>query len=184
MVKPRRHGERERREGGERRMDGCGHREESQSVIHATKAFLRKFATTLLTERLAPGPAAAAVFWGVLIGVVPIWGLQTLTALGLAYLLRLNKPLILAATFINNPLCLPFLVGGSLEAGSFLRTGKWQDWQLSAFTNMQLLKSEAFSWVLGSMVVGVAAGAFCGAITAALVHWTAPAQRRQRERIH
>ncbi len=136
-------------------MDGCGHREESQSVIHATKAFLQKFATTLLTERLAPGPAAAAVFWGVLIGVVPIWGLQTLTALGLAYLLRLNKPLILAATFINNPLFLPFLVGGSLEAGSFLRTGKWQDWQLSAFTNMQLLKSEALSlgcWAAWSLV--------------------------------
>ena len=152
-------------------------------MIQATKAFLREFATTLLTERLAPGPAAAAVFWGVLIGVVPIYGLQTLAALGLAIVLRLNKPLILAATFINNPFFLPFLIGGSLEVGSFMRTGKWQAWQLSAFTNKQLLESEALSWVLGSIVVGVVAGAICAAITAAVVSWTAPAQRRLRERI-
>ena len=150
-------------------------------MIQGTKAFLRKFATTVLTERLAPGPAAAAVFWGVLIGVVPIYGLQTLAALGLAIVLRLNKPLILAATFINNPFFLPFLIGGSLEAGSFLRTGKWQAWQLSAFTGAQL-KNDALSWVLGSLVVGVVLGAFCAAITAAVVSWTAPAQRELRAR--
>ena len=150
-------------------------------MIQGTKALLKKLATTLLTERLAPGPAAAAVFWGVLIGVVPIYGLQTLAALGLAIVFRLNKPLILAATFINNPFFLPFLIGGSLEAGSFMRTGKWQAWQLSAFTGAQL-KSEALSWVLGSLVVGVVLGGFCAALTAAVVHWTAPSQRSLRAR--
>lgn len=151
-------------------------------MIQGTKTFLRKFATTLLTERLAPGSAAAAVFWGVLIGVVPIYGLQTLAALGLAIVFRLNKPLILAATFVNNPFFLPFLIGGSLEAGSFLRTGKWQAWQLSAFTSAQL-KGEALSWVLGSVAVGVVVGGFCAAITAAVVYWSAPSQRSLRERI-
>jgi len=142
-------------------------------MIKGPKALLRKLATSLLTERLAPGPAAAAVFWGVLIGVVPIWGFQTLAALGIAILFRLNKPLILAATLINNPLFLPFLIGGSLEAGCYLRTGKWQVWQLSAFTVAQL-KGEALSWFLGSVVVGVALGAACAAITAVVVYWNAP----------
>ncbi|MFZ1083336.1 MAG: DUF2062 domain-containing protein [Terracidiphilus sp.] len=151
-------------------------------MIQGTKAFLRKFATTLLTERLAPGPAAAAVFWGVLIGVVPIYGLQTLAALGLAFLLRLNKPLILAATFINNPFFLPFLIGGSLEIGCFLRTGKWQAWQLSAFTWTQL-RGDALSVFIGSVVVGVVVGGICAAITAVVVYWTLPSQRGLRERI-
>jgi uncharacterized protein (DUF2062 family) len=87
------------------------------------KAPIRKFATTLLTERLDPAPAAAAVFWGVFIGIVPIYGLQTLAALGVAILLRLNKPLILASTFINNPLLQPLLVISSVELGGFLRHG-------------------------------------------------------------
>jgi uncharacterized protein (DUF2062 family)/2-polyprenyl-3-methyl-5-hydroxy-6-metoxy-1,4-benzoquinol methylase len=151
-------------------------------LIQITKAFLQKFATTLLTERLAPGSAAVAVFWGVFIGVVPIYGLQTLAALGLAVVFRLNKPLILAATFINNPFFLPFLIGGSLEAGSFLRTGKWQAWQLSSFSATQL-RGEAFSWVLGSVVVGVVLGAFCAALTAAVVFWTAPSQHTLRARL-
>jgi uncharacterized protein (DUF2062 family)/2-polyprenyl-3-methyl-5-hydroxy-6-metoxy-1,4-benzoquinol methylase len=151
-------------------------------VIQRTKGFLRKFATALLTEGLAPGPAATAVFWGVFIGVVPIYGLQTLAALGLAFLFRLNKPLILAATFINNPFFLPFLIGGSLEMGSFLRTGKWQAWQLSAFSAAQL-KSEALSWVLGSLVVGVLVGGVCAAMTASVVSWSAPSQRGLRARI-
>jgi uncharacterized protein (DUF2062 family) len=149
-------------------------------VIQRSKALLRRFAASLLTERLAPGPAAAAVFWGVLIGIVPIWGFQTLAALGLAMLLRLNKPLILAATLINNPLFLPFLIGGSLEIGCLLRTGRWQTWQMSAFTGAQL-KGEALSFVLGSLVLGVVMGGICAAITAAVVYW-APSQRRLRER--
>lgn len=151
-------------------------------MIERSKALLKKFATTLLTERLAPGPAAAAVFWGVFIGVVPIYGLQTLAALGLAIAFRLNKPLILAASFINNPFFLPLLIGGSLEAGSFLRTGKWQSWQLSAFTVAQL-KGEVLSWFLGSVVVGVVVGAICAVLTAAVVYWTSPLQRGLRERL-
>jgi uncharacterized protein (DUF2062 family) len=151
-------------------------------VLQGLKASIRKLAATLLTERLDPGPAAAAVFWGVLIGVVPIWGFQTLAALGLAILLRLNKPLILAATFINNPFFLPFLIGGSLEAGSFLRTGKWQAWRLSAFTGAQL-KGEMLSWFLGSLIVGVVVGGICAAITVAAVSWMAPSQRGLREHI-
>jgi uncharacterized protein (DUF2062 family) len=97
------------------------------------KAPLRKFATTLLTERLDPAPAAAAVFWGVFIGIVPIYGLQTLAALGMAFLLRLNKPLTLASTFINNPLFLAPTVLASVELGGFLRTGSFQPWHLTAF---------------------------------------------------
>ncbi len=141
---------------------------------------LRKLATSLLTERLAPGPAAAAVFWGVFIGVVPIWGFQTMAALSLAIVLRLNKPLIVTASFINNPFSFPFLIGGSLEAGCYLRTGRWQVWQLSAFTGAQL-KAEALSFVLGSLVLGVVAGGICAAMAAAVVHWSAPLQRRSRK---
>lgn len=61
-------------------------------MIQESSALPQKFVTTLLIERLAPGPVAAAVFWGVFIGIAPIYGLQTLTALGVAILFRLNKP--------------------------------------------------------------------------------------------
>ena len=91
-------------------------------MLQRLNAHIRKFATTLLTERLDPASAAAAVFWGVFIGIVPIYGLQTLAAIGVALLLRLNKPLILAATFVNNPLLLPPTVAAAVELGGFCAT--------------------------------------------------------------
>ena len=134
----------------------------------AIQTHVQRFATALLTERLDPGSAAAAVFIGVFIGIVPIYGLQTLVALGLAVLLGLNKPLTLAATFINNPFLQPFLVVSSIEAGSFLRKGSFQPWNLAALTSAHV-KDQLLSWVLGSLVVGVVVGAVAALLTAILV---------------
>jgi uncharacterized protein (DUF2062 family) len=152
-------------------------------VQRGLKKYIRKFATTLLTERLDPAPAAAAVFWGIFIGTVPIYGLQTMAAVGVALLLRLNKPLTLAATFVNNPLLLAPTVVASIELGGFLRHGSFQPWRhLIAFSSAQL-KEELFSWLLGSMVLGLLAGGAAALVTMAVVHWLAPAQRSLRQRI-
>jgi len=107
-------------------------------VLRRLNSYIRRFATTLLTERLDPAPAAAAVFWGVLIGIVPIYGLQTLAAIGVALLFRLNKPLTLASTFVNNPLFQPFLVISSLELGGFMRNGSFRPWHMTALGGAQL----------------------------------------------
>ena len=69
----------------------------------------------LLSEQLEPGPAAAAVWLGIALGIIPIYGFQAIAALALATLFGLNRPLTLAATFINNPLLQPLLVVGSLQ---------------------------------------------------------------------
>jgi uncharacterized protein (DUF2062 family)/2-polyprenyl-3-methyl-5-hydroxy-6-metoxy-1,4-benzoquinol methylase len=135
---------------------------------------VRKFVTALLTEQLTPGRAAAAVFLGIFVGIVPIYGFQTLVALGLALLFRLNKPLTFASTFINNPLLQPMLVVSSVEIGYFLRTGSFHPWKLSALTGLHV-KEELFSWVLGSLVLGVLVGGIGALATAIIVHWHSPA---------
>ncbi len=84
----------------------------------------RNLAASLLTEGLTPGAAAKAVFLGIFIAQVPIYGFQAVTALALAVYFGLNKPLTLAATFINNPLLQPFLVALSVMVGHFLLTGE------------------------------------------------------------
>jgi len=151
-------------------------------VLQGLKASIQKAATTLLTERLDPASAAAAVFWGVFIGIVPIYGLQTLAAIGVALLLRLNKPLTLAATFVNNPLLLPPTVAASVELGSFVCHGSFRPWHLTALSGGQL-KEQLFSWVVGSLLLGLLAGGAAAIVTAAVVYWTAPSQRGLRERI-
>jgi uncharacterized protein (DUF2062 family) len=154
-----------------------------QAVIQGLNAHIRKFMATLLTEGLDPASAAAAMFWGIFIGIVPIYGLQTLAGVGVALLLRLNKPLTLAATFINNPLLLAPTVVSSIELGNFLRHGSFEPWRMLIAVSGAQLKEQLFSWVLGSVVLGLLAGGAAALVTAALVYWIAPSQRSLRERI-
>jgi len=174
-------------------------------VIRTFQTRVREFATVLLKENLTPGKAAAAVFVGIFIGVVPIYGIQLLTAAGLAFLFRLNKPLTLASTFINNPLLQPVIVASSVEVGYFLRSGAFRPFHLSALTEpfMMLpklilrmgwagwwgsvtgahMKEELLAWFMGSVVVGVVLGGAGAAITAVVVRAKAKADTGLRERI-
>lgn len=150
--------------------------------MKAIKSTMQRFAATLCTEGLEPLPAGLAVGLGIFIGVVPIYGLQTLVAIGLAILLRLNKPLILAATFINNPILQPFLVLGSIECGSLLRTGAFLPLHLAGFT-LAAVRGDLLLWAIGSVPLGVAAGAMGAGVAVVAVAWLQPRRRGLRARI-
>jgi uncharacterized protein (DUF2062 family)/SAM-dependent methyltransferase len=143
-------------------------------VIRALKTRARALLTTLLHEGLTPGSAAAAVFLGIFIGIVPIYGFQTLAAVGVALFFKLNKPLTVAGTFINNPLLQPVIVVSSVELGYFLRSGSFRPFHLSALTGAHM-KEELLAWAMGSVVLGVLVGGAGAAITALVVRLWAPA---------
>jgi uncharacterized protein (DUF2062 family)/trans-aconitate methyltransferase len=156
-------------------------------VIRRFKVHARKFVTLLLKERLDPGRAAAAVFLGIFVGIVPIYGLQTLAAVGVALLFRLNKPLTVAATFINNPLLQPVIVFSSVELGCLLRLGSFQPLTLSdlAAARTHIGKEQLLIWVIGSVALGILVGGVGAAITAVVVHLhlKASANSALRERV-
>jgi uncharacterized protein (DUF2062 family)/SAM-dependent methyltransferase len=136
----------------------------------------------LLKERLEPRRAAAAVFLGIFIGIVPIYGFQTLVAIGLALVFRLNKPLTLASTFINNPLLQPLTVLSSVELGHLLLSGSFRPFSLPPLTGPGV-RAELFAWVVGSVVLGVLVGAVGAVITAGVIHFKTPANPRLREHL-
>ncbi len=142
----------------------------------------RQFAALLLKENLDPGHAAAAVFLGIFIGIVPIYGFQTLAAVGVALLFRLNKPLTVAGTFINNPLLLPLIVVASVDLGYFLRGSPFPPLNASSLTGAHL-KEELLAWVIGSVPLGILVGGVGAAITALVIQLKAPANPGLRDRI-
>ena len=154
-------------------------------MIRKFEARARKFLTPLLKEGLEPGRAAAAVFFGIFIGIVPIYGLQTLAAVGVAILFRLNKPLTVAATFINNPLLLPLIIFSSVELGCLLRIGSCQPLNLSALVaaRTHINKEQLFIWAIGSVALGILVGGIGAAITAVVVHIHPKANSALRERV-
>ena len=151
-------------------------------MIQRFRTRARQFAALLLKENLDPGHAAAAVFLGIFIGIVPIYGFQTLAAVGLALLFRLNKPLTVAGTFINNPLLLPLIVVASVDLGCFLRGSPFPPWNASSLTGAHL-KEELLAWVIGSVPLGILVGGVGAAITALVIRLKAPANPGLRDRI-
>jgi len=141
-------------------------------VIRGFKARARKFVTLLLKEGLDPFRAAAAVFLGIFIGIMPIYGFQMLAAVGVALLFRLNKPLTVAGTFVNNPLLQPFIIFSSVELGCLLRLGSFKPLSLSAMATgrTHIGKQELFIWAIGSVTLALLLGSVGGAITAVVVH--------------
>jgi uncharacterized protein (DUF2062 family)/trans-aconitate methyltransferase len=141
-------------------------------VIPRLKVEARTFVNLLLKERLDPSHAAAAVFFGIFIGIVPIYGFQTLAAVGIALLFRLNKPLTVACTFINNPLFLPLIIFSSVELGCLLRNGSFQTLTISSLVAMRghINKEQFFIWVIGSVALGILLGGVGALVTAIVVH--------------
>jgi uncharacterized protein (DUF2062 family)/predicted TPR repeat methyltransferase len=124
----------------------------------------RDFAVTLMNEKLAPGRAAAAVFIGIFIAHVPIYGFQALTAVGLAVVLGLNKPLTLAATFINNPLLQPLLIALSVQLGQFVLTGRVHRFAWPDMSPEGIKKGFSF-WIVGTLSLGLILGAVGSLLT-------------------
>jgi uncharacterized protein (DUF2062 family) len=156
-------------------------------VIRKFESRLRKLVTELLKEKLDPPRAAAAVFLGLFIGIVPIYGFHALAAVGAALLFRLNKPLTLAGTFISNPLLQPVLVFCSVELGCLLYRGSFQPLTLSALAaaSTHLTKEQFVIWIIGSVALAILVGGVGGAVTAIIVHLhrKASADAEMRERV-
>lgn len=106
---------------------------------------------------MEPGRAAAAVFVGLTLGIVPVYGLQSILALGIASLFRLNRALTFAATFINNPLLQPILLAGSLQLGHRVTQGAWLPLTIAALQQTGLAASIA-SLAIGSLLLSILIG--------------------------
>ena len=141
-------------------------------MIRRFESKARKFVSLLLKESLDPFRAAVAVFLGLFIGILPIYGFHALSAVGLALLFRLNKPLTVAGTFISNPLLQPLIVFSSVELGCLIRNGSFQRLTLSelAAASTHLSKEQIFIWLIGSVALGILLGGIGAALTALVVH--------------
>lgn len=85
-------------------------------------------------ERIASGAAI-----GVLMGILPTFGLGGLFALALAFVLRANKAAAVLGTFIMNPVTSPFFWTLSIVTGSVILRQDYNT-MLSKFRGESLLK--------------------------------------------
>lgn len=129
-------------------------------------------AATFLDEHLvhsgeSPARLASAVALGFTMSVQPIWGFQTLAAVAIAKLLRLN--LIVVGTFTNAslPPLIPFIVFAGLHIGGYL-LGEPVSLTLREAT-AESVGTQVGMYALGSSVLGALLGLLSWPLAWALI---------------
>lgn len=105
-----------------------------------------------------------SVMLGIFMGIIPIWGYQLITALAMAYLLKLNKFIVAVAANISIPPMIPLILYLSYITGGYVLS---VDNHL-AFSNditLAWVKSNLLQYVVGSAVFAVIASVFSGLLT-------------------
>ena len=83
------------------------------------KGIKQFFLENILHSKDSNAKKALSIALGVFIGISPFWGFQTLIVLALAVVLRLNKVIAFAFSNISFPPFIPFIIYGSIKAGSY-----------------------------------------------------------------
>lgn len=127
----------------------------------ATKKNLRKL---FLDESETPLNKAAAMFIGVFIGVLPIWGMQILSAIASAQFFKVNKPLAVVGSYINLTPLFPVLVYFSLKIGALI-LGSIET--LPALNDISILTAKTYFWlyVIGCIPVAFITAFVFGTVT-------------------
>lgn len=106
---------------------------------------------------------AAAMGWGVLCGILPIWGYQMIFAGLSAHFMRLNKLVAIVFSNISIPPMIPFILYGSYWLGGRI-TGLPVELTLAEVTLRRMAECLA-QYLAGSVALAVVAGAVVWAVS-------------------
>lgn len=106
---------------------------------------------------------AAAMGWGVLCGILPIWGYQMIFAGVSAHFMRLNKLVAIVFSNISIPPMIPFILYGSYWLGGRI-TGLPVELTLAEVTLRRMAECLA-QYLAGSVALAVVAGAVVWAVS-------------------
>ncbi len=91
-------------------------------------------------------------------GIFPIWGFQLIVAITLAFLLRLNKVLVILAANISIPPMIPLILFLSHLTGAIWMGEKAQRITFSREITFEMMEASFIQYVLGAMTLAFVAG--------------------------
>lgn len=122
------------------------------------KGFKKFFLENVLESGDSNHKKAFSIALGVFIGIVPLWGLQTVTVLFLAYVLRLNKLIAFAFSNVSIPPVIPFIVVASLYLGGLAvnNTHPITDFSVDS------IKQNFVQYLVGSVILATVSAIIAG----------------------
>jgi len=124
------------------------------------KSFVKKH---FFNEKESITKTSLSVTLGIFFGIVPIWGYQLISAIAFAYLLKLNRAIVILAANISLPPLIPFILVASVEAGELI-TG--EDAKLSVSDiSFETIKTNLYTYLTGACLLAVCFAVFMGVLT-------------------
>ncbi len=136
---------------------------EKKTMMVKLREYMLKLRNLMIDPNESDMTKSLSISVGVFISIVPLWGFQTLTAIGAAFLFRLNKPLVVAASYLSVPPVLGPILVMSMGLGAFF-VDKAVDISL-ANANVGLVMAALHQYILGSIVLALIAAPIFGLLT-------------------
>jgi glycosyltransferase involved in cell wall biosynthesis len=133
--------------------------------IFIKKNFRQTLKAHLYNPHHSPQLKAVSVAFGILMGIIPIWGFQLMAAIFLAILFKLNKPLVIVAANISVPPMIPIIIFASYKAGGFWMGKNAVQFDYSKSTSLLSIKNNLQQYILGSISLAIVAAIFFGLLT-------------------
>ncbi len=107
---------------------------------------------------------ALSIAFGVFMGIIPIWGYQLIAAIFLAYVLKLNKALVIISANISLPPVIPLILFLSVKTGELV-TGMKTGINFHTSLSFETIKSLFVVYIAGSIVFAILLAIFAGLIS-------------------
>ena len=134
-----------------------------------SKKSLNKFIGQLYNPEQSDEIKAISAAFGVFMGIIPIWGFQTLAAIFLAVTLKLNKTLVLIFSLVSFPPMMPLIIYLSYRLGRFWLNAGGSPAAFSKNISVQNIGRHLEQYVCGSITLAVIAGILIGLLTLILL---------------
>lgn len=108
---------------------------------------------------------AASVAFGIFMGIIPIWGFQLVSAIFLAIVLKLNKPLVIVAANISIPPMIPVIVFCSYKMGALWMGSNAMQIDFSNAITLDSIRKNLLQYIYGSITLAIVAGLAFGLLT-------------------
>ncbi len=130
------------------------------------KGFKRYWKENVLKSDDSPSRKSTAIMLGLFIGIIPLWGFQTVAVFAIAASLRLNKVIAFLFSNISIPPMIPFIVYASCHIGAFV-LGRDLDITLNIdkISNGKDVLEGLGAYVLGSFILATITSLLFGGVS-------------------
>jgi uncharacterized protein (DUF2062 family) len=108
---------------------------------------------------------ALSAAFGVFMGIIPIWGFQTLVAIFFAVVFRLNKVLVVIFSHISFPPMMPLVIFLSYRAGGYWMKKTSGEIMFNSKMSLLTVNKNMEQYIIGSITLAVIAAISIGLIT-------------------